>query len=93
MSPSTAEYKELVDVLAAAKLWSYWLGMVSAVMAPSAKEAYPISGVSFILIPKDGAAELDRKTLKAFVQYAVTDGQAATEGLYYAKLPRLLQGQ
>jgi len=36
---------------------------------------------------------MDRKTLKDFVQYAVTDGQSATEGLYYAKLPKLLQDQ
>lgn len=57
----------------------------------SAKDAYPISGVTFLLIPKDGTNELDRKTLKAFAEYAVTDGQAATEGLYYAKLPRALQ--
>ncbi len=59
----------------------------------SAKDAYPISGVTFVLIPKDGSVELDRQTLKEFVQYAITDGQAATEGLYYAKLPRLLQDQ
>ncbi len=59
----------------------------------SAKEAYPISGVTFVLIPKDGTVELDRRTLKEFVHYAVSDGQAATEGLYYAKLPKLLQDQ
>ncbi len=57
----------------------------------SAKEAYPISGVTFLLIPKDGTNQLDRKTLKAFAEYAVTDGQAATEGLYYAKLPKPMQ--
>lgn len=57
----------------------------------SAKEAYPICGVTFVLIPKDGTIELDRQTVKDFVGYAVTDGQAATEGLYYAKLPKLLQ--
>ena len=59
----------------------------------SAKEAYPISGVTFLLIPKDGTNELDRKTLKAFAEYAVTDGQAATEGLYYTKLPKPLQDE
>jgi phosphate transport system substrate-binding protein len=57
----------------------------------SAKEAYPISGVTFVLIPKDGTTELERQTLKDFVRYAITDGQTATEGLYYAKLPKLLQ--
>lgn len=59
----------------------------------SAKDAYPISGVTFLLIPKDGSNELDRKTLKAFAEYTVTEGQAATEGLYYAKLPKALQDE
>jgi phosphate transport system substrate-binding protein len=59
----------------------------------SAKEAYPISGVTFVLIPKDGSAEQDRQTVKDFVRYAITDGQSATEGLYYAKLPKILQEQ
>lgn len=59
----------------------------------SAREAYPISGITFVLIPKDGTAEADRQTVKDFVRYAITDGQAATEGLYYAKLPKLLQDQ
>lgn len=59
----------------------------------SAREAYPISGVTFLLIPKDGTSEPDRKTLRAFAEYAVTAGQAATEGLYYAKLPKSLQDE
>jgi hypothetical protein len=49
--------------------------------------------VTFVLIPKDGTTELDRQTLRDFVKYAATDGQEATEGLYYAKLPKLLQDQ
>lgn len=36
----------------------------------SAKEAYPICGVTFVLIPKDGTIELDRQTVKDFVGYA-----------------------
>jgi len=59
----------------------------------SAKDAYPISGVTFLLIPKDGSAQVDRQTVKDFARYAITDGQSATEGLYYAKLPKLLQDQ
>ena len=55
-----------------------------------AKDAYAISGVTFVLIPKDGPAQVDRQTIKDFVRYATTDGQAATEGLYYAKLPKVL---
>jgi phosphate transport system substrate-binding protein len=59
--------------------------------AGSAKDAYPISGMTFILIPKDGSQQADRQTVKDFVNYAVTDGQSATEGLYYAKLPKPVQ--
>jgi phosphate transport system substrate-binding protein len=59
----------------------------------SAKDAYPVCGVTFILIPKDGSVESVRRTLKDFVQYAVTDGQTVTEGLYYATLPKQLQEQ
>jgi phosphate transport system substrate-binding protein len=61
--------------------------------AASAKDAYPVCGLTFILIPKEGSIESVRRTLKVFVQYAVTDGQVATEGLYYATLPKLLQDQ
>ncbi len=92
-------YIEPSVVGAAAALDSFSEAIAKDVRTPivdppaSAKEAYPVSGVTFILIPKDGATELDRQTLRDFVKYAVTDGQAATEGLYYAKLPKLLQEQ
>jgi phosphate transport system substrate-binding protein len=58
-----------------------------------AKEAYPISGVTFVLIPKDLATEMDRRTVRDFVRYAINEGQSATEALYYAKLPKVLQDQ
>jgi phosphate transport system substrate-binding protein len=41
----------------------------------SAKEAYPISGLTFLLAPKDGSGAEQRRVLRDFFQYAVTTGQ------------------
>ena len=59
----------------------------------SAKEAYPIAGLTFLLVPKDGTDADQRKALRGFVQYTVTTGQDSAESLAYAKLPKSLQQQ
>jgi len=56
----------------------------------SAKDAYPISGLTYLLIPKQGKTEARQQTLKEFVQYILTDGQSAAESLQYSKLPQSL---
>jgi phosphate transport system substrate-binding protein len=53
----------------------------------SAADAYPISGLTFLLIPKDGPDRAKRQELKDFVQYIVSDGQQLSQGLDYAPLP------
>jgi phosphate transport system substrate-binding protein len=53
----------------------------------NAPDAYPISGLTFLLIPKDGPDKAKRTALKQFVQYIITDGQAAAGNLNYAPLP------
>ena len=53
----------------------------------SAPDAYPISGLTFLIIPKDGPDKAKRTALKQFVQYIITDGQATAGGLNYAPLP------
>ena len=53
----------------------------------SAPNAYPISTLTFLVIPKDGKDARDRAALKQFLQYLVTDGQQAATGLNYAPLP------
>ena len=58
-----------------------------------AKEAYPIAGLSFLIVPKDGADADSRQAIKSFIQYAVTTGQDSAESLDYAKLPKALQQQ
>jgi phosphate transport system substrate-binding protein len=53
----------------------------------SATDAYPISGLTFLLIPTNpNDAEKGAQT-KAFIKYVITDGQAMTEQLHYSTLP------
>jgi phosphate transport system substrate-binding protein len=53
----------------------------------SAPDAYPISTLTFLIIPKDGKDVPKRTALKQFITYVVTDGQQASSGLSYAALP------
>jgi phosphate transport system substrate-binding protein len=53
----------------------------------AAPDAYPISTLTFLIIPKDGKDAAKRAALKQFITYVVTDGQAAAGGLNYAPLP------
>ncbi len=53
----------------------------------SAPDAYPISGLTFLLLPKDGPDKDKRAALKAFVQYIIGPGQATAGTLNYAPLP------
>lgn len=59
----------------------------------SAKDAYPISGLTFLLVPKQGKDAKKTQTLKDFIEYIVTQGQAEAVSLSYAKLPDALQQQ
>jgi phosphate transport system substrate-binding protein len=53
----------------------------------SAPDAYPISTLTFLIIPKDGTDAAKRSALKSFVTYVIGDGQAEAETLQYAPLP------
>ncbi len=53
----------------------------------TAPDAYPISGLTFLIIPKDGPDKAKRAALKQFIQYVITDGQATAGTLNYAPLP------
>ena len=61
--------------------------------AVTAKDAYPISGLTFLIIPKDGADKAKRTALKAFATYIVGDGQDAAGSLNYAPLPDAIKQQ
>jgi phosphate transport system substrate-binding protein len=53
----------------------------------TAADAYPISGLTFLMIPKDGPDKAKRTALKQFIQYVISDGQSAAGSLNYAPLP------
>ena len=53
----------------------------------TATDAYPISTLTFLIIPKDGPDKNKRTALKNFIQYVITDGQATAGSLNYAPLP------
>lgn len=59
----------------------------------SAKDAYPIAGLTFLLVPKEPKSADRGKVLKDFIEYVVTQGQEQAENLFYAKLPVPLQRQ
>jgi phosphate transport system substrate-binding protein len=58
-----------------------------------AKEAYPIAGLTFLLVPKQGKDPAKQAVVKQFVQYVITQGQSSAEGLQYSKLPESLAQQ
>jgi phosphate transport system substrate-binding protein len=53
----------------------------------TAPDAYPISTLTFLIVPKDGKDAQKRTALKQFLAYVVTDGQQVASGLNYAPLP------
>ena len=84
---------------AAAAITSFSAALAKDVRTPivnppaSAPDAYPIAGLSFLLIPKDGSDSGQQAAVKAFVAFALTAGQDAAEELAYAKLPDAVEKQ
>jgi phosphate transport system substrate-binding protein len=60
---------------------------VSLVDAPG-KDAYPICGLTWILVYKDQKDEAKGKALVAFLRWAMTDGQKRNAPLLYAPIPK-----
>jgi phosphate transport system substrate-binding protein len=59
----------------------------------TAKDAYPIAGLTYLIIPKQGKSPDKTKAVKSFVEYIIAEGQDEAEKLSYAKLPATLQQQ
>ena len=57
----------------------------------SAKGAYPIAGLTYVLIPRDNRTAGEQRAFKAFLSYALTAGQDSAEELSYTKLPAEVQ--
>jgi phosphate transport system substrate-binding protein len=59
----------------------------------SARDAYPICGLTYLLVARDGNNAAKRRTVRDFIAFIVTDGQNAAEPLQYARLPPALVRQ
>jgi phosphate transport system substrate-binding protein len=59
----------------------------------TARGAYPITGMTYVLIPRDDSVLGERQAFKDFIAYAITTGQDLAEALSYAKLPSPVQAQ
>jgi phosphate transport system substrate-binding protein len=53
----------------------------------AASDAYPIAGLTFLLVYQDQKDPLKAKALAAFISWAMHDGQAVAADLDYARLP------
>jgi phosphate transport system substrate-binding protein len=60
---------------------------------PTAKDAYPISGLTFLMVPLQGSDAAKRDALKKFIAYIIGPGQDAAGQLSYARLPQSLQSR
>ncbi len=57
----------------------------------SAKGAYPISGLTYVLIPRDDRTVGEQRAFRDFIAYALSQGQDWAEELSYTKLPSLVE--
>jgi phosphate transport system substrate-binding protein len=53
----------------------------------AAPDAYPIAGLTFLLVYQDGKDPAQAKALADFIAWAIHDGQSYADDLDYAKLP------
>lgn len=59
----------------------------SLIVNSAEKNAYPISGFTYILLYKDQSDSAKGKALAEFLQWAIHDGQSMAKPLFYAPLP------
>jgi len=57
----------------------------------NAPNAYPISGLTYLLIPRKPRDAKKGQYLKEFVRYILTEGQGLSDDLHYGRLPPELQ--
>jgi phosphate transport system substrate-binding protein len=53
----------------------------------AAPDAYPIAGLTFLLVYREQSDAARGKALTDFIRWAIHDGQQYAEGLDYARLP------
>ena len=57
----------------------------------SGKDAYPISGFTYLLVHKDAKDKAKGTAIVNFLRWGLTDGQALATQLDYAPLPKPVQ--
>lgn len=57
----------------------------------SAASAYPIAGLNFMIIPRNGTNAMARKALREFVHFVLNNGQDTAYHVRYAPLPESLK--
>lgn len=66
---------------------------IDVTYTPRAPDAYPVSTATFVLLPKNPRDQAKARLLRAFVLYALGEGQQDAESLDYAPLPASLVDQ
>jgi phosphate transport system substrate-binding protein len=56
----------------------------------TATDAYPIAGLSFVIVPRDGTDAAERGELREFMRWVLHNGQDTAFHLSYARLPQSL---
>lgn len=57
----------------------------------SAGGAYPIAGLNFLIVPRDGGDSMERTALREFIHFVLHNGQDTAFHSSYAPLPEKLQ--
>jgi phosphate transport system substrate-binding protein len=83
VEPTLASTTAAIQASAAALAQDVRTPVVNA----NAPDAYPISAVTFLLVYENQQDAGKAKAIAQFIQWAITDGQAMAEPLFYAKLP------
>ena len=65
-------------------------GVVTPAYTSTAPGQYPISTVTYVVVFQNQASQAKAQLLKAFLLYAVGQGQSSANSLFYAPLPALL---
>ncbi len=89
VSPTAAGTSAAIDAFSSELGKDVRMPIVNA--PASAPNAYPISGLTFLLVPKHAKDPNQAGAIKGFVQYIITGGQDPAEQLHYAKIPASLQ--
>jgi phosphate transport system substrate-binding protein len=85
VAPSADSASAAIDAFRAQLAKDVRLPIVNA--PKTAAKAYPITGLTFLLVPKDGSDVTKRQATKGFITYIITTGQKISSGLHYAPLP------